>query len=346
VSLIGSRRRIVAAASVSLALVVLASACSSSSSSSSAGSPSAAASSAPAAVSSAPAAASSSAPAAASSAPAAASSAAPASSAAAAPAASGSIDTSTLGLKTPGVLNLAADFTASPNQFINNGKNDGFDVALCQGMAAKMGLTLKWTNLGFDGLIPGLQANRYDGLCTAIFITKAREQVMNMVPYVQWGDTMAVKNSVAASYSCAGSTSPCWSKFAGKKVATTSGGAEVTYLQNENKTLSPKMTILQFASNVQVYQALANGSVDASYVDDPQFAYFNKTQGDNAYTPIFTGVAATALAVTTLKSNTALAQAFVTALNEMKADGSYQAILKQWGVEAVDSFTINPTASS
>lgn len=253
--------------------------------------------------------------------------------------------TADLGLKTPGVLNLAADFTASPNQFISNGKNDGLDVALCQAMASKMGVTIKWTNLAFDGLIPGLQANRYDALCTAVFITKAREQVMNMVPYVQWGDTMAVKKSDAAQYACSGS-SPCWSKFAGKKVATEAGGAEVTQLQDINKTLSSPMTILQFASNVQIYQAIANGSVDAIYVNDPQFAYFNKTNGDNGYTATFTGIGATPLALTTLKSNTALAQAFVSALTAMKADGSYQKVLKEWGVEPVSSFAVNPPAAS
>lgn len=253
--------------------------------------------------------------------------------------------TADLGLKTPGTLNLAADFTASPNQFISNGKNDGLDVALCQAMAAKMNVTVNWTNLTFDALIPGLQAHRYDALCTAVFITKAREQVMNMVPYVQWGDTMAVKKSDAAQYACSGS-SPCWSKFAGKKVATEAGGAEVTQLQQANKTLSSPMTILPFASNVQIYQAIANGSVDAIYVNDPQFAYFNKTNGNNGYTAVFTGVGSTPLALTTLKSNTALAQSFVTALTAMKADGTYQKILKDWGVAAVPSFTMNPPASS
>jgi polar amino acid transport system substrate-binding protein len=258
---------------------------------------------------------------------------------------SSAASTADLGLKAPGVLNLAADFTASPNQFITNGKNDGLDVALCQAMGSGMGVTVKWTNLTFDALIPGLQANRYDALCTAVFITKAREQVMNMVPYVQWGDTMAVKKSVAAQYACSGS-SPCWSKFAGKKVATEAGGAEVTQLQDISKTLSSPMTILQFASNVQIYQAIANGSVDAIYVDDPQFAYFNRTNGNNGYTATFTGVGATPLALTTLKSNTALAQAFVSSLTAMKADGSYQKILKEWGVEPVSSFAMNPPASS
>lgn len=258
---------------------------------------------------------------------------------------SGGGGTADLGLKTAGVLNLAADFTASPNQFINNGKNDGLDVALCEGMAKEMGVKVQWTNLKFDALIPGLQAHRYDALCTAVFITKEREQVMNMVPYVQWGDTMAVKNADAAKYKCTG-TSPCWDKFAGAKVATEAGGAEVTQLQDANKSLSPPMTLYPFDSNVQVYQTIANGSVNAFYVNDSQFSYFNKTTGNNDYTPIFTGVGSTPLALTTQKSNTALAQAFVDALNKMKADGSYQKILKDWGVSAVPSFDMNPPASS
>jgi polar amino acid transport system substrate-binding protein len=267
-----------------------------------------------------------------------------------APASSATSSSSTaaadLSLLTPGTLNLAADFTASPNQFISDGKNDGLDVALCQQLGSDMGLTVKWTNLTFDALIPGLQAKRYDGLCTAIFITKAREQVMNMVPYVRWGDTMAVKKADAAKYACSGSSSPCWSKFAGAKVATTSGGAEVTQLEDINKTLSTKMTILQFASNTQVYQAIANDSVDGVYVNDPQFAYFNRTTGDGGYQAVFTGVESNELALTTVKSNTALAEAFITALNKMEADGSYAKILKEWGVEGVSSFAMNPPASS
>lgn len=259
--------------------------------------------------------------------------------------ASSSTGSADLGLKQPGTLNLAADFTASPNQFINNGKMDGLDVALCQAMADKMGLKISWTNLAFDALIPGLQAHRYDALCTAVFITKAREQVMNMVPYVKWGDTMAVKKSDAAKYACSGA-SPCFDKFAGKTVATEAGGAEVTELDAANKNVSPKMKILSFDSNVQIYQAIQNGSVDAIFVNDPQFAYFNRTNGQNAYSAVFTGVGANQLALTTLKGNNALAQAFVTALTAMKADGTYDRILKTWGVEPVDSFAMNPTPSS
>ena len=244
-----------------------------------------------------------------------------------------------IGTQTPGVLKLAADFSSSPNQFLNNGKQDGLNPALCTAVAAKLGVKIEWTNLGFDGLIPGLQAGRYDALCTSVFITADREKVMNMVPYVKWGNTMGVKKAAVSKYDCP--KSPCWEAFAGKKVATPSGGSEVAQLQAANKTLSKPIEILQFESNVQVYQALQNDSVDAAYVNDPQFAYFNKTNGSE-YGTVMTGVESKSLALTTVKKNTVLANALISGLQQIKADGTYKKILDAWGIAGVDDFSINP----
>ena len=75
----------------------------------------------------------------------------------------------------PGVLALAADFAAAPNQFIRpDGTRDGLNVDMCGALAEKLGAKLEWTNLAFPGLVPGLQAKRFDGLCTAIFINPDR----------------------------------------------------------------------------------------------------------------------------------------------------------------------------
>ena len=48
------------------------------------------------------------------------------------------------------------------------------------------------------------------------------------------------------------------------------------------------------------------------------------------------------LAIATLKDDVSLADGIRTALESLKADGSYQAILKTWGVAPVDDFTMNP----
>ena len=102
-------------------------------------------------------------------------------------------------LLTKGMINFAADFAAAPNQFLNaDGTRDGLNVDICGKIAEKMGLKIEWTNLAFPGLVPGLQAKRFDALCTAIFINPQRLEIMNMVPYVQWGEGLMVPNPVAS----------------------------------------------------------------------------------------------------------------------------------------------------
>ena len=44
------------------------------------------------------------------------------------------------------------------------------------------------------------------------------------------------------------------------------------------------------------------------------------------------------LALATLKENTALADSLAWALERMRADGSYEAIMTKWGVASVPSF--------
>ena len=92
-----------------------------------------------------------------------------------------------------GTINFGADFAAAPNQFINpNGTKDGLNVDMCGEVAKKMNLEIEWTNLSFPGLVPGLQANRFDAICTAIFINPKRLKIMNMIAYVQWGEGLMV----------------------------------------------------------------------------------------------------------------------------------------------------------
>lgn len=251
-----------------------------------------------------------------------------------------------------GVLHLAADFSVPPNQYLAGSQYKGIDPDICSAVANVLHLKVQWTNLAFDSLISGLEAHRYDALCTGVFITSAREQVMNMIPYVQWGVTMGVTTSNASNYTCTpqgGDYLPCFEKFAGKTVSTESGGFEDQLLQNANSQLkaagkSP-MNILGFAQTTQAFQAFQNGTAQGVWVDDPQFYFFNSNNG-NKYTAAFGGDQPTPLSLTTTKQNTALAQALVDALNTLKNNGTYQSILQKWHVQAVPSFSINPPVAS
>jgi polar amino acid transport system substrate-binding protein len=249
----------------------------------------------------------------------------------------------------PGKLMMAADFAAAPNQFINpDGTMDGLNYDLCGALAEKMGLEIEWTNLAFPGLVPGLQAGRFDGLCTAIFINPDRLAIMNMVPYVQWGEGMMVAKGSELGTGCEfksgdpDSYSACFDTLAGKSVAVAAAGTTNTHLQEQNARMTAAglqpMKLLAFDTNADTIQALVSGQADAAYLNDPQGAFYINRTNPN-YEMAFTGFAPNQLAIAVLKSNTALAAAIVAGLEAMKADGSYAEILDKWGVAQVPSFT-------
>jgi polar amino acid transport system substrate-binding protein len=252
-------------------------------------------------------------------------------------------------LLTKGTVNFAADFAAAPNQFLNaDGTKDGLNVDLCGAVGQRLGLKVEWTNLAFPGLVPGLQAQRFDALCTAIFINPDRQKVMNMVPYVRWGEGLMVPKASPLGSSCTpkqgddASYDGCFDDLAGKNVAVAASGTTNKHLVEESarmvKAGKPAVVVRAFDSNADAIQAVVSGQADAGYLNDPQAAFFINRSNSN-YKLAFAGYASNELALTTLKANTALADAFVTALTAMKADGTYKKILDKWGVAEATSFT-------
>lgn len=248
-----------------------------------------------------------------------------------------------------GTLGLAADFAAAPNQFIKpDGSMDGLNVDLCGAISKKLQLNLKWTNLAFPGLVPGLQGKRFDALCTAIFVNPDRLKIMNMVPYVQWGEGLMIAASSTLGTHCAfkagndASYAGCFDELAGKKASVAAGGTTnknlIAHNQRITATGKPAIEIRAFDTNADAIQALVSGQVDAAYLNDPQAAFFINTS-NNRFKLAFRGFASNQLALATLKENRAVADALVWALEQMKADGSYEAILAKWGVASVPSFT-------
>jgi polar amino acid transport system substrate-binding protein len=247
-----------------------------------------------------------------------------------------------------GKLTLGADFAAAPNQFIKtNGEKDGLNVDMCGEIGKRLNLRVEWENLAFPGLVPGLQAQRFDALCTAIFINPDRLRVMNMVPYVQWGEGLMVPKATSLGTSCSfksgenASYAGCFDELSGKAVSVAAGGTTNRNLQAESDRMKAAgkapIEIRAFDTNADAIQAIVSGQAVAAYLNDPQAAFFINRTNDN-FKLAFTGYASNQLALATLKPNTALADAFVRALEQMKADGAYDSILRKWGVAPVASF--------
>lgn len=94
-----------------------------------------------------------------------------------------------------GSITVAMDATYVPFEYIDEETGDliGVDVDLARLIAAKLGITAEHTNAGFDTIIPGLAANKFDAALSAISVTSERDEVVDFVPYLRAGSGLAVQ---------------------------------------------------------------------------------------------------------------------------------------------------------
>lgn len=88
----------------------------------------------------------------------------------------------------PGVLTVGMDLQFKPEMYLNSqGQPAGYDVILLNKLAASMHLRLKIDNLGFNGLIPGLESGKFDMVSVGLAPTPARAKAVSFtrayVPY-------------------------------------------------------------------------------------------------------------------------------------------------------------------
>ena len=93
------------------------------------------------------------------------------------------------GLMDPSTLVVGMDLQFKPQMYLQNGKPAGYDVVLLNMLAKQLGVKLKIENLDFNGLIPGLQAKKFDMVSVGLSLQPERAKVISFsrayVPYAQ-----------------------------------------------------------------------------------------------------------------------------------------------------------------
>jgi ABC-type amino acid transport substrate-binding protein len=104
------------------------------------------------------------------------------------------------GVMTPGTLTVGMDLQFAPEMYLKGGKPAGYDVDLLNLLAKYAGVKLNIQNLAFTGLIPGLQAKKFDMVSVGLSPTPAREKVISFSkPYVPYALVVGVPASKAKS---------------------------------------------------------------------------------------------------------------------------------------------------
>jgi len=235
----------------------------------------------------------------------------------------------------PQKLTVGSSFSQTPWGFYDDKQNPtGIDVALCGGLAKELGSTVEFVNLDFKGLIPALQANRFDMICAAVYITPEREKIVTLIPYISTSQAILAK---------AGTTIKGLNDLCSHTVSVLQGSAQLKIVEAQSescgKEKKPAITIQAFDTQPIAVRALENGNVDAFVASDQLVSFYQLK--NTTLVKAATGINPVILGIAVRQNNTSLAEAIRAGLKRMQEKGTYAAILKQWGIEGagVASFT-------
>lgn len=213
-------------------------------------------------------------------------------------------------------LRVATDATFAPMEFVENGKRTGFDIDLIEALARTMGRPVEWTDIDFKGLVPGLVSRRFDVAISGIYITPERKKVVDFTePYYHGGLVAMVKQGNTAIKTPA--------DLAGKKVSVQVGTKSVNFLENY-----PKVERVEVEKNEQMFNLVEIGRADAAVTGRPAAAYYVKMRpGLRLVEPALT---TEEYGIAVRRDQPELTKALNAALEKIKADGTYDQIVKKW----------------
>jgi polar amino acid transport system substrate-binding protein len=218
-------------------------------------------------------------------------------------------------IRKSGTLVVASEGKFAPFNFVDAGKLTGFEIDVADALAARMGLKVEWKTMGFDGLLVGLQQDRWDMVIASHGVTEERAKAVTFAnPHYCTGGVIISKDGTLKTAK----------DLTGKVVGVQTG---TTYYDNAKKL--PVKDVKNFPQDNSARAALETGHVDAWVTD--KFvgkASLAATPGTSLKLGDFLFTEKIAAAVS--KGNTGLVTQVNKALAEIMADGTYAAISKKW----------------
>ncbi|MEX3899669.1 transporter substrate-binding domain-containing protein [Paraburkholderia sp. BR10954] len=136
-----------------------------------------------------------------------------------------------------------------------SGQLQGFDIDVGNAVCAKLAVKCIWVENAFDGLIPALQARKFDVINSAMNITAKRKQSIDftkpiyVVPIVM----VAKRDSGLA---------PDVKSLQGKRVGVLQASSQEDFLKRHWENAG--VTIVSYSDQDQVYADLIAGRIDAA----------------------------------------------------------------------------------
>ncbi|KWF96005.1 ABC transporter substrate-binding protein [Burkholderia cepacia] len=152
------------------------------------------------------------------------------------------------------------------------GQLQGFDIDIGNAVCAKMKVKCVWVENAFDGLLPALQARKFDLVNSALNITQKRKQLVEFTPpiYVVPMVVIARKDSGLL---------PDVAHLQGKRIGVLQGSSQEDFLKRNWEPHG--IVITPYQDQNLVYADLAAGRLDAAVQESQtaQEGFLDKPEG-------------------------------------------------------------------
>ncbi|PSH65616.1 amino acid ABC transporter substrate-binding protein [Phyllobacterium brassicacearum] len=221
-------------------------------------------------------------------------------------------------VKAAGVLKIGTEGTYAPFTYHDaSGKLVGFDVEIGEAIAKNLGVKPEFLEGKWDGLIAGLDANRYDTVINQVGITEARKQKYDFSePYIASKAVLIVKgdNDEVKSFADLKGKKSAQSLSSNFGKIAQEAGAELVGTDGFDQSI----------------QLVLNGRADATINDSLSFLDFKKHKPDANVKIAAEQENADYSGIIIRKGEPDLLAAINKALETIKADGTYQKIADKY----------------
>lgn len=238
-------------------------------------------------------------------------------------------------IRSAGAITVGAELTVPPMIFFepDGTTMSGVDYDLAQAMAGDLGVPIKFKQYAFPGLQPALEAGKIDAIFDAINDTKQREQQFDFIDYVSAGNALLLQSGNPASIHSL-------SDMCGHDMATVSGSVQIKLVQTASDSCTAKggkpITISQYPSAATARLQVQTGKATAFIGNEPVLLYLAKTAGNGkTFDAVPVQGQSSYYGIAVAKSNTALRDALLAAVNHAITDGSYQKVLSKYGLSTI-----------
>ncbi|HEU4985657.1 MAG TPA: ABC transporter substrate-binding protein [Rhizobiaceae bacterium] len=204
------------------------------------------------------------------------------------------------------------------NNLNASGELEGFDIDIAKALCEEMNAECEFVTQEWDGIIPALQAGKFDAIVASMSITEERKQQVDFTdPYYTNSLTFVAPKDSDFDPSTAD----------GKVIGVQQGTIAAAFVE-ENY---PNADLNAYPSQLEAWADLANGRVDAVLADfGVQYGW---VQSDDGQCCEFKGDPVDSndrIAIAVRKGETELAEKFNTAIAAIRENGKYAEINKKY----------------